>query len=96
MGSRTKRCLIRLGANARNHQFRCIFAHSWSGRRLFATKNGLVDLRANGREQAARKGNHIHFKHPVKVGRVTVPHPNRDLPIGTPKSIERQAQIKLR
>jgi len=32
----------------------------------------------------------------VKAGRVTVPHPNRDLPIGTLRSIERQAQIKLR
>ena len=33
---------------------------------------------------------------PLKAGRVTVPHPRRDLPIGTLRSIERQARIKLR
>jgi predicted RNA binding protein YcfA (HicA-like mRNA interferase family) len=31
-----------------------------------------------------------------QAGRVTVPHSRRDLPIGTLKSIERQAGIKLR
>jgi len=46
--------------------------------------------------EVAQKGSHLHLKHPVKAGRVTVPHPHRDLPIGTLKSIERQAQIKLR
>jgi len=56
----------------------------------------LAALRADGWERVAQKGSHIQLKHPVKVGRVTVPHPNRDLPIGTLKSIERQAQIKLR
>jgi predicted RNA binding protein YcfA (HicA-like mRNA interferase family) len=33
---------------------------------------------------------------PVKKGRATVPHPKRDLPIGTLKSIEIQTGIKLR
>ncbi len=33
------------------------------------------------------KGSHHQFKHPVKVGKVTVPHPKYDLPIGTAKSI---------
>jgi predicted RNA binding protein YcfA (HicA-like mRNA interferase family) len=36
------------------------------------------------------------FKHPKKEGRVTVPHPKRDIPIGTLKSIEKQAGLKLR
>jgi predicted RNA binding protein YcfA (HicA-like mRNA interferase family) len=40
-------------------------------------------------------GSHKQFKHPVKKGRVTVPHPKRDLPVGTLKSIERQAKLKL-
>jgi predicted RNA binding protein YcfA (HicA-like mRNA interferase family) len=38
----------------------------------------------------------VNVRHLLQNGRVTVPHPNRDLPIGTLKSIERQAQIKLR
>jgi predicted RNA binding protein YcfA (HicA-like mRNA interferase family) len=56
----------------------------------------LAALRADGWEQVAQKGSHINLKHSVKPGRVTVPHPRRDLPIGTLKSIERQAGIKLR
>jgi len=46
--------------------------------------------------EVARKGSHIQFKHPTKVGRVTVPHPKRDIPIGTLRSIEKQAGLKLR
>lgn len=41
------------------------------------------------------KGSHHHFAHPVKKGIVTVRHPAKDYPIGTLKSIERQAGIKL-
>jgi predicted RNA binding protein YcfA (HicA-like mRNA interferase family) len=41
------------------------------------------------------KGSHQHFKHTNKPGIVTVPHPKKDLPIGTLKSIERQAGVKL-
>jgi predicted RNA binding protein YcfA (HicA-like mRNA interferase family) len=41
-------------------------------------------------------GSHKQFKHPAKPGRVTVPHPKRDIPMGTLRSIEKQAGIKLR
>lgn len=41
-------------------------------------------------------GSHKQFKHPAKKGRVTVPHPNRDIPAGTLRSVEKQAGIKLR
>lgn len=41
-----------------------------------------------------QKGSHIQFKHPVKLGRVTVPHPNRDLPKGTVANIYKQAGLK--
>lgn len=33
-------------------------------------------------------GSHNHFVHPTKQGLVTVPHPKRDLPIGTGQSRE--------
>jgi predicted RNA binding protein YcfA (HicA-like mRNA interferase family) len=42
------------------------------------------------------KGSHHHFAHPSKPGIVTVPHLKQDIPIGTLKSIERQAGIKMR
>jgi predicted RNA binding protein YcfA (HicA-like mRNA interferase family) len=38
----------------------------------------------------------MQFKHAAKPGRVTVPYPKRDIPIGTLKSIEKQAGIKLK
>jgi predicted RNA binding protein YcfA (HicA-like mRNA interferase family) len=40
---------------------------------------------------AHQVGSHIKFKHPDKPGAVTVPHPKKDLPIGTLRSIYRQA-----
>jgi predicted RNA binding protein YcfA (HicA-like mRNA interferase family) len=38
-------------------------------------------------------GSHHHFKHPVKKGKVTVPHPRKDLDPKTAKSILKQAGI---
>ena len=52
-------------------------------------------LRCDGWYEVARRGSHVQFKHAVKKGRVTVPHPKKDLPTGTVKSIEKQARIKL-
>jgi predicted RNA binding protein YcfA (HicA-like mRNA interferase family) len=40
------------------------------------------------------KGRHHQFKHPIKAGVVTVPHPKKDIPIGTIRSIQRQAGLK--
>ena len=44
--------------------------------------------------RVAVKGDHWQFKHPVKKGRVTVPHPTRDIKPGTVISIYRQAGWK--
>ena len=40
------------------------------------------------------KGSHHHFKHPTKKGKVTVPHPRKDLPQGTVNSILKQMGVK--
>jgi predicted RNA binding protein YcfA (HicA-like mRNA interferase family) len=53
-------------------------------------------LQRDGWVQVAQKGSHVQFKHPTKKGRVTVPHPKRDIPIGTVKGIERQSGLTLR
>jgi len=53
-------------------------------------------LEADGWYRVAQKGSHIQFRHHMKPGRVTVPHPDRDIPVGTLRSIERQARLKLR
>ena len=52
-------------------------------------------LTKDGWELKRTTGSHHHFVHPTKKGLVTVPHPKRDLPTGTLKSIERQANIKF-
>jgi predicted RNA binding protein YcfA (HicA-like mRNA interferase family) len=56
----------------------------------------IARLKAAGWRQVAQKGSHMQFKHPERPGRVTVPHPKRDIPMGTLRSIEQQAGIKLR
>jgi predicted RNA binding protein YcfA (HicA-like mRNA interferase family) len=38
-------------------------------------------LLADGFEHVATRGSHWQFKHPTKSGKVTVPHPKRDLPL---------------
>ena len=53
-------------------------------------------LKRAGWKHVDTAGDHWQFKHDSIPGRVTVPHPKRDLPIGTLKSIEKQARIKLR
>ncbi len=42
------------------------------------------------------RGSHCQFVHPKRPRRVTVPHPKRDLPIGTLRSIEKQSGVILR
>lgn len=56
----------------------------------------ITALKSDGWYVVAQKGSHVQFKHPTKPGRTTVPHPKRDLPIGTIKSIEQQSGLKLR
>jgi predicted RNA binding protein YcfA (HicA-like mRNA interferase family) len=53
-------------------------------------------LKPNGWYEVAQSGSHIQFGHPQLKGRVTVPHPKKDIPIGTLKSIERQSGIKFK
>jgi predicted RNA binding protein YcfA (HicA-like mRNA interferase family) len=45
--------------------------------------------------EVGQVGSHRQFKHATKPGRVTVPHPKRDIPLGTLKSVEKQAGLKL-
>ena len=56
----------------------------------------IRELKRAGWYEVSQAGSHKQFKHATRKGRVTVPHPKRDMPIGTLKSIEKQAGIKLR
>jgi predicted RNA binding protein YcfA (HicA-like mRNA interferase family) len=52
-------------------------------------------LKKDGWYKVDQRGSHVQFKHPTKPGRVTVPHPEKDIPAGTLHSIEQQAGIGL-
>jgi predicted RNA binding protein YcfA (HicA-like mRNA interferase family) len=56
----------------------------------------LKRLKAAGWIIVAITGSHHQLKHTGKSGRVTVPHPRRDIPSGTLNSIEKQSGIKFR
>jgi predicted RNA binding protein YcfA (HicA-like mRNA interferase family) len=60
------------------------------------SRDVIAALTRDGWKEVAQKGSHVQFKHPMKPGRVTVPHPERDIPIGTLKSIEKQSGLTLR
>ena len=48
-------------------------------------------LERSGWQLVRTKGSHRQYKHPVKPGLVTVPHPRRDIPTGTLRAIFQQA-----
>jgi predicted RNA binding protein YcfA (HicA-like mRNA interferase family) len=48
---------------------------------LVESGNVIKRLKADGWFLVHVKGSHQQFKHPTKSGRVTVPHPKKDLPI---------------
>jgi predicted RNA binding protein YcfA (HicA-like mRNA interferase family) len=53
-------------------------------------------LEENGFTLCRVKGSHHHYKKEGVLGLVTVPHPKRDIPPGTVRSIERQSGIRIR
>jgi len=59
-------------------------------------KEVIAGLKADGWRLVRTKGSHQHFSHPTKPGIVTVPMHSGDIPLGTLKSIEKQAGVTLR
>ena len=53
----------------------------------------VKELLEDGWELVSVRGSHHYFKHPSKKGKVTIPHPKKDLPVKTWKSIRKQAQL---
>ncbi len=56
----------------------------------------LKVLKKDGWYVAEQHGSHLQLKHPLKKGRVTLPrHGNKEIPVGTLKSIAKQSGLKL-
>lgn len=47
-------------------------------------------LEQEGWVQVGGKGDHAKFKHPTRLGHVVIPHPRKDVAIGTLRNIYRQ------
>lgn len=61
----------------------------------YSSREILKILYQDGWQDVRCRGDHVQLNHPTKKGLVTVPHPNKDLPIKTVKSILKQAGLKL-
>lgn len=73
-----------------NHVRREGYMKSYSSREV------LKALKDDGWYEVNVVGSHHQFKHPTKPGRVTVKHPDKDIPRKTLDSIERQSGLRFR
>ena len=64
--------------------------------RSYSSREVIQALKADGWDVVNIVGNHHQFKHPTKPGRVTVKHPDKDIPRKTLDSIERQSGLRFR
>lgn len=62
----------------------------------YSSREVIAALKSNGWYIVDISGSHHQFKHPVKKGRVTVKHPDKDIPRKTLDSIERQSGLSFR
>jgi predicted RNA binding protein YcfA (HicA-like mRNA interferase family) len=65
-------------------------------KRVVSSRQAIKVIEADGWILARVAGDHHQFRHPTKRGKVTVPHPVKDLPIQVVVSIERQSGVDLR
>lgn len=61
----------------------------------YSSREVIKILEADGWYEVAVVGSHHQFKHPTKKGRVTVKHPDKDIPVKTLKSIARQSGLNF-
>lgn len=64
--------------------------------RSYSSREVIQALKADGWDVVNIVGSHHQFKHQTKPGRVTVKHPDKDIPRKTLDSIERQSGLRFR
>ncbi|MGB9662025.1 MAG: type II toxin-antitoxin system HicA family toxin [Moorellaceae bacterium] len=62
--------------------------------KAFSSREVLRILQKDGWIIKNQVGSHVQLVHPVKPGKVTVPHPRKNIPLRTLKSIFRQARLE--
>lgn len=60
------------------------------------SKHIVRELERDGWYEVRIRGSHHVFHHPTKPGITIVPHPKKDIPLGTLRSIEKQSGLRLR
>ena len=61
----------------------------------YSSRQVIQMLEADGWYLVNFVGSHHQFRHPTKKGRTTVKHPDKDIPLKTLKSIERQSGLRF-
>lgn len=59
----------------------------------YSSREVISILKENGWVEIKCVGDHHQFKHPLKTGKVTIPHPVKDIPLRTLKSISNQSGV---
>ena len=62
----------------------------------YSSREVIKELKKDGWFLVNTVGSHHQFKHPIKKGRVTVKHPDKDIPRKTLDSIEQQSGLLFR
>ena len=62
--------------------------------KIYNSRELIKMIEADGWILDSVTGSHHHFRHSIKKGKVTIPHPKKDLPPGTSRSILKQAGLK--
>jgi predicted RNA binding protein YcfA (HicA-like mRNA interferase family) len=63
--------------------------------KTYSSREVIVILRSHGWEIKNIEGDHHHFAHDNIKGKVTLPHPVKEVPVFILKIIEKQTGIKF-
>ena len=61
----------------------------------YSSREVLKMLKADGWYEVDCVGSHHQFKHPTKPGKVTLKHPDKDIPPKTLRRIAQQSGLKF-
>lgn len=61
----------------------------------YSSREVIKMLKDDGWYEVNVVGSHHQYKHPFKKGRVTIKHPDKDIPLKTLKSIEAQSGLSF-
>ena len=62
----------------------------------YSSKEIIKAIEKDGWYEVKSVGSHHQYKHPTKPGKVTIKHPDKDIPIKTLKRIEQQSGLTFK